>query len=94
MCGEIIANTHDPYKTDDPAHLDYHRFNRKRGRMGGQERIRVRFGKYATKWLDYLMVSKEEIKETLNGTGWKVRKFIDSEGAEHAAIIEKVKRYE
>ena len=94
MCGEIIANTRDPYKTDDPAHLDYHRFNRKRGRMGGQERIRVRFGKYATKWLDYLMVSKEEMKEILDGTGWKVKKFIDSEGADYAAIIEKVKHSE
>jgi len=90
----IIANTRDPYKTDDPAHLDYHRFNREKGRMGGQARIRVRFGKYATKWFDYLMVSKEEMEEIISGTGWKVRKFIDSEGADCVAIIEKVKHSE
>jgi len=40
----IIAETLDPYKTDNPAHLEYQEFNRKRGRMSGQLRIRVRFG--------------------------------------------------
>lgn len=54
----IIAETRDPYKTENPAHLEYHEFNRKRGRMSGQLRIRVRFGKYATSWFDYLIASK------------------------------------
>ena len=86
----IIADTRDPYKTDNPAHLDYHRFNKEKGRMGGQVRIRIRFGKHATKWFDYLMVSKEELEEILNGTGWKVRRFIDSGGSEYVAIIDKI----
>jgi len=85
----IIAETRDPYKTDNPAHLEYHKFNKKRGRMSGQLRIRVRFGKYVTKWFDYLIVSKEEMEEILRGTGWKVKKFIDSEGSQYIAIIEK-----
>lgn len=87
----IIADARDPYKTDNPAHLEYHKFNKKRGRMGGQVRIRVRFEKYATKWFDYLFVSKEEMEEILKGTGWKVNKFIDSESPQYIAIIEKVK---
>lgn len=86
----IIAATRDPYKTDNPAHLEYHSFNRERGRMGGQVRIRIRYGRYATKWFDYLMVSKEEMEETLRGTGWKVKKFIESEDSEYVVIIEKV----
>lgn len=86
----VIADTRDPYKTDNPSHLEYHRFNKERGRMGGQVRIRVRFGKYATRWFDYLMVSKKEMKEILNGTGWKVKEFLDSEGAQYIAIIGKV----
>jgi len=85
----IIADTRDPYKTDDPAHLEYHRFNKKRGRMGGQVKIKIRFGKYATKWFDYLMVLKEEMKEILNGTGWKAKEFIDSEDSRYIAITEK-----
>ena len=85
----IIADTRDPYVTDNPTYLEYHKLNRKKGRMGGQVRLRIRFGKHVGRWLDYLMVSKEEMKEILNGTGWKVRDFIDSENSRYVAIIEK-----
>jgi len=85
----IIVDTRNPYKTDNPAHLEYHRFNKERGRMGGQVRIRIRFGKYATKWFDYLMVSNEEMEKILNGTGWKVKEFIDYDNSEYVAAIEK-----
>ena len=44
--GQIIAETRDPYGTTDPLHIAYHRFNRKRGRMGGQLRIRLRHKQY------------------------------------------------
>ena len=60
--GRIIAVTNDVYKTDIPEHLSYHEFNRNRGRMAGQIRLRVRYKKYATPWFDYLMVSKEEME--------------------------------
>jgi len=86
----IIATTRDPYKTDNPAHLQYHKLNRRKGRMGGQVRIRSRFRPYTGEWFDYLMVSKEEMKEILKGTGWKVKEFIDSEGSQYIAIIGKV----
>jgi hypothetical protein len=36
------------------------------------------------------MVSKEEMKEILNGTGWKIKEFIDSGDAQYVAIIEKI----
>lgn len=85
----IIAQSHDPYQTDDPDHLKYHEFNRKRGRMGGQIRLRVRYRKYVTPWFDYLFVSKDEMGRILDGTGWKVKDFIDSESSGYLAIIEK-----
>jgi len=85
----IIAESNDPYKTENPAHLEYHDLNRKRSRMSGQLKIRVRFGKYATRWFDYLIVSKEEMKEILTGTGWKAKEFIDSGNSAYVAIIEK-----
>jgi len=89
--GLIIANTRDPYKTDNPDHLEYQRLNKERGRMGGQLRIRIRFRKYVGRWFDYLIVSKTEMKEILNGTGWKIKKFIDSDedSSIYIAIIEK-----
>jgi hypothetical protein len=85
----IIAESMDPYQTDDPVHLEYHKFNRKRGRMAGQARLRIRYKKHATPWFDYLLVSKDEMKSILKGTGWQVKRFIDTEGPVYTAIIEK-----
>lgn len=85
----IIAESNDPYKTNDPIHLSYHKFNRNRDRMAGQAKIRIRFRNYIGNWFDYLLVSKEEMKDILKGTGWKVKKFVDSEKYMYIAIIEK-----
>lgn len=85
----ILAESNDIYKTDNPAHRAYQRFNRKRGRMPGQLRIRIRFKTYIGNWFDYLMVSKNQMKEILKGTGWKVRKFINSSKSIYIAAIGK-----
>ncbi|MCW3980178.1 MAG: class I SAM-dependent methyltransferase [Candidatus Bathyarchaeota archaeon] len=87
--GLIIASTRDAYGTDNPDHLEYHRLNKKRGRMGGQLKVRIRFRKYVSKWFDYLIVSKKELGDILEGTGWKIREFIDSAGSEYIAVVGK-----
>lgn len=86
----IIAETRDPYETDHPAYLEYFERNKKKNRMCGQLRGRVRFEKFVSKWFDWLMVSKDEMQEILNGAKWTVREFIDSEDAQYVAIIEKI----
>ena len=43
----IIAASNDVYQTENPVHLRYHEQNRKRGRMSGQIRIRIRFKNFA-----------------------------------------------
>ena len=88
----IIAETNDVYKTDNPDHLSYHQYNKQRGRMVGQVRIRVRYKKHTTPYFDYLMVSREEMEGILGGTGWKVEKYIDSGNSIYIAIITKKKR--
>ena len=89
----VIAATLDPYKTPAKEHLQYHKLNRQRGWMPGQNRVRVRYKKYATPWFDWLVVSKREMADILSGTGWRVKKFIDSgRGPCYVAIIEKAKR--
>ena len=85
----IVAATNDIYKTENPEHLKYQKANREKGRMSGQIKLRVRHQKYATPWFDYLMVSKEEMKTILEETGWHVKQFINSEGSNYIAIIEK-----
>ncbi len=87
--GQIIAQIQDPYGTTNKEHLDYHAFNRRRGRMSGQLRIRVRYRSYATPWFDYLFVSKNELIKVLSGTGWKLAKTIDGQGSNYIAVIAK-----
>jgi SAM-dependent methyltransferase len=87
--GRIVAVTLDPYQTDNPAHLTYHQRNRKRGRMGGQIRIRERHGESKTPWFDYLFVSQSELKDILAGTGWHVAQILLSDGPIYAMLVEK-----
>lgn len=47
----IVAEPRDPYKTDNPLHLEYHKLNKSRGRMAGQIRIRIRYGKTISEWI-------------------------------------------
>jgi len=85
----IIAETTDPYKTRDQAHLAYQKMNRGKGRMSGQVRIRVRYRTFSTPWFDYLLVSKREMERIVAGTGWRIERFINSTGPQYIAIIQK-----
>ena len=86
---QIIAGTHNPYQTTEPEHLAYHQLNRRRGRMGGQLKMRVRFGKVIGEWFDYLFVSPEEMQNILKDTDWQIKDFIELEAASYFAIINK-----
>ncbi|HUW81541.1 MAG TPA: class I SAM-dependent methyltransferase [Phycisphaerae bacterium] len=86
----IIAESRDPYDTTEPCHLAYHRLNRRRGRMAGQLRIRIRYKTLATPWFDYLLASKNEIRAIVDGTGWRVDRFIEAKGPGYAAVIARV----
>lgn len=85
----IIAATRDPYTTKDPSHLAYHKLNRKRGRMAGQLRIRVRYARYVGNWFDYLLVSKDELKGILKNTGWELTGSIDGKESQYIALLSK-----
>jgi 2-polyprenyl-3-methyl-5-hydroxy-6-metoxy-1,4-benzoquinol methylase len=86
----IIASTNDVYATDDPDHLAYHQMNLARGRMPGQIRIRIRHKKRKSPWFDYLMVSREELAQILESTGWQIAHIINTEKPQYIAILDKV----
>ncbi len=88
--GALIADTLDPYRTDDPTHLDYHAQNRAKGRMGGQIRMRVRYKTYKTPWFDYLFLALEELEELLQDTGWRVKEVIATDGPSYAVLVERL----
>ena len=87
--GRIVAETRNVHATDDPAHLEYQRHNVEQGRLPGQIRIRVRYGRAATPWFDYLMVSRDELEDILEGTGWRLARTIDSDDI-YVAVIDRV----
>jgi SAM-dependent methyltransferase len=89
----IIAESNDVNNTEDPDHLRYQAFNLSRGRLSGQLRIRVRYRAFVGEWFDYLMVSRDEMQTIVEGTGWRIREFIDSERTSYVAIMEKEKPF-
>lgn len=86
--GRIVAETRDVHDTEDPVHLAYHGRNRRRGRMAGQIRIRIRYRQLKTPWFDFFMVSPDELEELLAGTGWSLTRTIES-GDAYIAVIDK-----
>ncbi|MGH7551515.1 MAG: class I SAM-dependent methyltransferase [Longimicrobiales bacterium] len=85
----IIAQVLDPFQTTDPFHLAYQEANRRRGRMSGQIRMRVRYRKYATPWFDYLFVSLDELRDIVDETGWHVAEVIGTSGPLYIVQLEK-----
>jgi hypothetical protein len=83
----LLAQSLDPYKTDDAAHLEYQRRNRRRRRMSGQIRIRIRFNEYIGPWFDYLFVSPAEMSAILDRTGWDVDRFFTGDDPRYVAVI-------
>lgn len=86
----LLGGTNDPYRTEDPNHLAYQAENRRRGRMPGQIRMRIRFHELATPWFDYLFVSKDELAKVVEGTGWRLADTVEDGSAQYVAVLEKV----
>ena len=86
----ILAESVNPYGTDKPEHLAFHRRNRRRGRMGGQLRIRIRHGSHATPWFDYLLASPEEMAKLAKGTGWELTEVIDEGEHLYVGVLARV----
>ena len=87
--GKIIAFSRDPYQTDIPEHIEFHAWNKEHGRMAGEARIRVRYKKFVTPWIDFLMVSQQEMVAILAETPWQVSTFLDDSQGVYAAILTK-----
>jgi SAM-dependent methyltransferase len=86
----LLAESLDPYKTDDAAHLKYQRANIGNGRMAGQIRIRVRYRECIGPWFDYLLVSPQEMSKIVDGTGWAVERLVSDGGPPYVGVIVKV----
>ena len=85
--GRILAGSYDPYEGTSELARRYQAGNRDRGKMGGVERLRVRYRQYATPWYDVLFVSRDELTHLASESGWTVRRFID-DGAGYVGVLD------
>jgi SAM-dependent methyltransferase len=83
----ILAESLNPYHRPNADHRRYHTLNRQRGRLPGQLRIRIRYGRARTPWFEYLVVSPREMREIVAGTGWRVASLIRSRGPMYVAVL-------
>lgn len=85
----LLAESRDPHETDDPDHLAYHEFNRERGRLPGALRMRVRYGRFATDWFDYLLAAPDEMTTLVGETPWTIETVIESDGTngDYVAVL-------
>ena len=86
----ILGGNLDVYRTDEPAHLAYQERNRRRGRISGQIRLRIRYREKATPWFDYLFVSIPELEVIAAAGGWRVAEVVWNDGPMYVAVLEKV----
>ncbi len=82
----ILGQGLDPYQTETPLHLAYHRRNRALGRLPGQVRMRVRHQDLATPWFDYLFTSVDELRALLAGSGWRLEHYEEA-GAHYIGLL-------
>jgi SAM-dependent methyltransferase len=90
--GQIIADCIDPYRVTNPIQASYHAFNQGRGRLGGQQRLRLRFLNLVGRWFDYLLVNSEEMSTLLQGTNWTLDRVIEGEQGGYVAVMTKTPR--
>ncbi|SBT53742.1 Methyltransferase domain-containing protein [Micromonospora narathiwatensis] len=77
---QVIAHGTDPYGTTDPVQVSYHERNRRRGRLGGQLRLRLRYRLLGTEWFDYLVCTADELAELVQGSSWRL---VDVDDRDH-----------
>ena len=73
--GQLRANGRDPLATDEPRHLAYHEWNRRRGRPPGQVTMRFEYERYCGPWFDWLLFERERLADLLDQTGWRPLKW-------------------
>lgn len=83
----LIGSGLDPHATSDPEHRRYHEANRRLGQLPGQVSIRVRHGRLATPFFDYLFCSEAELRDLVDASPWRLAELLPEPGGSYAAIM-------
>lgn len=87
----VITDSLDPVKTDNPQHLKYYEFNKKRGRPIGQITLRMEHSGEEGDWFDLLFVNPNDMAEICRGCGWFVERIFGEKNGAYAAVLTKNK---
>jgi SAM-dependent methyltransferase len=88
--GRLIGQSFDPHSMGQPSEVTYRSGNAERGRLPGQQRVRVRYLDRATRWFEATLFSPEEMAALLEGTGWRLRRTLPGRAAGYVALIDRV----
>lgn len=84
----IFGSGRDPYTTADEEHTRYQRENRDAGRWPGQARIRIRQGRVATAFYDYLFCSESELAALVAPSAWSLSEVRHDGAGNYLAVLE------
>lgn len=83
LVGDTVDVTAD---TEPSEHRAYYDRNRQVGLPPGLVRIRSRYGRLVTPWFELYNVTRDELADFVDGTGWRLRARTDG-GADYAAVF-------
>jgi ubiquinone/menaquinone biosynthesis C-methylase UbiE len=86
----IIAESTDPLCMSTKSSILYRNRNIIKNKLPGQTKIRLRFGEIVGDWFDFLFVSKSDLEDIIQNTGWGVKEYIDKDQFLFIAVIQKL----
>jgi 2-polyprenyl-3-methyl-5-hydroxy-6-metoxy-1,4-benzoquinol methylase len=87
---QIFAESINPYGKDFINESACFERNRKKGRMSGQLRFRIRHLDYKTPYADFLFASPDEIRTIAEGTSWGFDKTFGDKESGFIALLKKM----
>ena len=77
----------ESYDSNTPVFRNYRAFNRQKHRHPGSFRVKLVYGLFETGWIDYIRVSRKELKKIVIGTGWKISKVFPTKDYSYVAVL-------
>lgn len=85
--GQLLLDSLDVRRTDDPRHLAYHEANRKAGRHVGETRLQFGFAGATGSMCGWLHVDPATLAEHAERAGWRSETLLDTAAGEYLARL-------
>lgn len=85
--GQVLIDSLDVQKTDDPDNLEYHRINKDAGRYPGEIRMQFEFRGIKGPFFGWLQIDSETLKEHAEFKSWQCEIIIEEENGDYLAKL-------